>query len=202
MPIYYRARVQRRHTRAAVAVSVASLVLLGGAVIAAADDHDLPLIVNPFYPEPSRQAMTSSGPPAEVHERSIDVVGDLPGMQSYLLHAPIRQPAWTYGPARDTIRARFSQPVDVHGLSASVDLSAALFELEAGINKENYGGNSNGWLFHYTSENNQKIDESVMFPRPFRLSPTDYLSLTAWISNTSSAEAIAQPEVIVYFTPA
>jgi hypothetical protein len=185
--------------KAAVVAGIALLATFTAA--AAVDDGDLPLIANPFD-EPQLEEMTRSGPPLEVHERPIQVAENLPGMQSYLLHAPIRQPARTYGPGFDTVRATFDRAVDVHGLSASVDVSATLFELEAGINKANYGGNSPGWLFHYTSEASEKIDEAVMFPHPFRLKSSDYLSLTAWIYNGSSVEAVAQPEVIVYFTPA
>jgi hypothetical protein len=196
-------------------------VSLSFVITAAADDGDLPLVANPFLsqqeeqievavpaptisPNPSSAPppMRRSGPPIEVHERHIDVVKGRPGMQSFLLYAPIRQPARTYGPALDTIRAVFSDPVDVHGLSASVDLNAGLFELEAGINQPNYGGNSPGWLFHYTSLNSAKIEESIMFPQPFRVNTDDYLSLTAWISNDAQGEAVAQPEVIVFFTPA
>lgn len=157
---------------------------------------ELPSAVPPVAP------VRRAGPPTVVHERHIDVATGQPGMQSFLLYAPMRQPARTSGPATDIVRAVFDAPVDVHGASASVDLSADLFELALGIDKPVYGGNSAGWLFHYTSQRSASIDQSVMFPRPFRVDPTQYLSLTAWIANPTQEQAVAQPEVIVFFTPA
>lgn len=198
----YSASVSWGRRKTAVAIGLATVLSLGLSAAIALRHGDVPLIANPFDEQrPASPEMTRSEMPSEVHERAIQVF-EMRGMQSYLLYAPIRQPARTYGPALDTVRATFDWAVDVHGLSASVDVSAALFELEAGINKANYGGNSAGWLFHYTSQNSEKIDDAIMFPEPFRLEPTDYLSLIAWIYNDADVEAVAEPEVIVYFTRA
>lgn len=126
------------------------------------------------------------------------------GLDGVLAYAPFRQSAMTAGRSPDVIRVRWSEPVEVLGVSVSIDSPDVLelVEVAVGRNWSEYGGNVNGAMIHVTTTYGDPIDERVRFDgKGFEVGAHEWVAITAWISNHSTVDELLHPETIIYFRP-
>jgi len=145
-------------------------------------------------------------PSVTVHERLVELERD--DLDGFLAYAPLRQLSHTSGPSPDVIKVFFEKPVDVYGVSVSVDVEPRLelVEVSVGRNWENYRGNTLGSLIHTSAVDGigrgSVIDERAWFDKPFRIDASEWLAVTAWIFNRAASEVEVHPEVTFWFQPA